>query len=159
VDLQKDPYMMNREEQHFAEEVGLFFEQVGLSRTDGRILGWLLIADPPDQTMMDIVEALQVSKSSVSTSTRALIQFGMVERVSKPGERRDDYRLRPNLWTHLMQLRLDQSRAFQNLAERGLDLLADAPPERRHHLEEMRELYRFFERILEECLEERKSKE
>jgi DNA-binding transcriptional regulator GbsR (MarR family) len=147
------------DEQHFAEEVGLFFEQVGLSRTDGRILGWLLVADPPDQTMMDIVEALQVSKSSVSTSTRALIQFGMVERVSKPGERRDYYRLRPNLWIYLMQLRLDQSRSFRNLAERGLDLLQDAPPERRQHLEEMRELYTFFESVLEEWLEERKAKD
>ena len=38
------------EEQRFVEEVGIVFEQTGLPRMAGRILGWLLISDPPHQS-------------------------------------------------------------------------------------------------------------
>ncbi|MCP5095569.1 MAG: MarR family transcriptional regulator, partial [Chloroflexi bacterium] len=47
--------------QYFVEDVGLFFEQVGLPRMSGKIMGWLLIADPPHQSMSELVEALQAS--------------------------------------------------------------------------------------------------
>ena len=46
------------EKQHFAEEVGLFFERSGMTRMAGRILGWLLVCDPPHQTLNDLAEAL-----------------------------------------------------------------------------------------------------
>jgi len=38
------------EEKHFVEEVGIFFEQTGMPRMAGRILGWLMISNPPHQT-------------------------------------------------------------------------------------------------------------
>jgi DNA-binding transcriptional regulator GbsR (MarR family) len=78
-------------ELHYVEEFGLFWEQMGLPRMTGRILGWLLICDPPEQTMTDLTEVLQASKSSISTGTRMLIQFGFIERISLPGERKDYY--------------------------------------------------------------------
>ena len=34
------------EEIHFIEDIGLYFEQMGLPRMAGRILGALLISDP-----------------------------------------------------------------------------------------------------------------
>ena len=80
----------------FLEDFALHMEHHGLPRMAGRILAWLLICDPPEQSMPDLVEVLQASKSSVSTMTRHLIQFGMIERVSLPGERRDFYRAMPD---------------------------------------------------------------
>ena len=35
------------EAQHFIEDISLYFEQMGLPRTAGRVLGVLLIYDPP----------------------------------------------------------------------------------------------------------------
>ena len=35
----------------YVEDFGLYFEQFGLARTAGRMLGWLLVCDPPHQTM------------------------------------------------------------------------------------------------------------
>ena len=74
-------------EQQFTEDFGLFFEHLGVPRMAGRILAWLLICDPPEQTMQDLVDALGASKSSISTMTRLLMNFGLIERLSLPGER------------------------------------------------------------------------
>lgn len=138
--------------QQYIEEFGLFAEQIGLTRMAGRILAWLLICDPPHQTMNDLVEALQASKSSISTTTRLLITFGMLERISLPGERRDYYRLVPDLWTTAMERSAQQFVGFRKMAERGLALLADAPPERSRRLQEMFDLYQFIGREFPEIL-------
>lgn len=138
--------------QQYIEEFGLFAEQIGLTRMAGRILAWLLICDPPHQTMNDLVDALQASKSSISTTTRLLITFGMLERISLPGERRDYYRLVPDLWTTAMERSAQQFVGFRKMAERGLVLLADAPPERSRRLQEMFDLYQFIGREFPEIL-------
>ena len=54
-------------EKQFAEEVGIVFEQTGLPRMAGRILGWLLIAEPPHQSTEQLINALMASKGSIST--------------------------------------------------------------------------------------------
>lgn len=141
------------EYRRYAEEVALQFEQAGLSRTVGRIFGWLLICDPPHQTMDDLVDGLGISKSSVSVATRFLIESGLVQRLSLPGERRDYYCVAENVWTTLMRQRMSQLVAFRKLAEQGLQMLADQPAERRKRLREMRDLYAFFEEEIPDLLD------
>lgn len=133
-----------REEQKYIEEFGLYWEQLGLPRMTGRILAWLLICDPPEQTMNDLTEVLQASKSSISTGTRMLIQFGFIERISLPGERRDYYRLLPHLWSRLLAEKQNMFTDFLQLAERGLALIDESDVARRERLEEMRALYAFM---------------
>ena len=82
----------------YVEDFGLYFEQFGLARTAGRMLGWLLVGDPPHQTMDELVEVLQVSKSSISTTSRLLMYIGLVSKVSFPGERKDFYRISDDAW-------------------------------------------------------------
>lgn len=149
------------EEKHFVEEVGIVFEQTGLPRMAGRILGWLLISDPPHQSTDELVEALMASKGSISTMTRLLIQIGLIERLSLPGVRHDYFRLQPDAWQHMIRRGLvDEIRMVRQLAERGLELLADKTPLTRQWLEEMRDVYTFLERefptLLERWEQERK---
>ena len=133
---------------HYIEEFGLFFEQFGLPRTAGRMLGWLLVCDPPHQTMDELTEVLQVSKSSVSTTSRMLIQSGLVEKVSFPGVRKDFYRVSDDAWVQAWSARNAQTMAMRQLAKRGLDLLPDDAPERRIRLQTMHDLYEFLEEEL-----------
>ncbi|TES89068.1 MAG: MarR family transcriptional regulator, partial [Dehalococcoidia bacterium] len=53
---------LQAEEKQFAEEVGIVFEQTGIPRMAGRILGWLLISDPPHQSTEQLTKALLASK-------------------------------------------------------------------------------------------------
>lgn len=135
-------------EQHFVEEVGLFFAQWGLPRMAGRILGWLLICDPPHQSMNELAGALHASKGSISTMTRLLTQYGLIERVALPHQRRDYVQVRPGIWTDALHQRMLATAAFRQLAERGLTLLADPDASRGERLREMRDIYAFFEREL-----------
>lgn len=82
------------EEKHFIEDISLYFEQMGIPRMAGRILGVLLIANPPEQSIDDLCEKLQASKSSASTSARLLSEMGLIERAPSPHPRRIYFRRR-----------------------------------------------------------------
>lgn len=137
----------------FVEETGLFFEQMGLPRMAGRVLGWLLISDPPHQTLHQLMETLAASKGSISTMTRLLIQVGLIERVSLPGHRRDYFRIKSRVWSQLLQQRMFQVTALRRLAEQGLDLLEGETSLVKQRLEEMHDVYAFFERELPALLD------
>ncbi len=149
------------EQQQFIEAVGLSFEQAGLPRMAGRILGWLLICDPPHQSPGELAEVLQASKGSISSMTRLLEQLGVIERLSLPGERRDYFRIRSESWAALFKRRMELVSNFRQLADRGLELLSEHTPEQRQRLDEMRNMYAFFEyevpRLLERWEQERRS--
>ena len=141
-------------EKNFVEEVGIVFEQTGLPRMAGRIFGWLLISNPPHQSTDQLAEALIASKGSVSTMTRLLIQIGLVERLSLPGVRHSYLRLRPDALRHMLKHGVeDEIKMFRQLAEHGLELLADETSLRRKWLEEMHDRYTFFEREFPALLE------
>ncbi len=141
VDKKEQQFELKR----FVEEVGLLFELSGMPRMAGRILGWLLIADPPHQSLTQLAEALQASKGSISTMSRFLIQAGIVDRVSLPGDRRDYFSIKLDAWTELIQQKTAQIKAIREIAERGLELLDGKPAQRRQRLEEMRDFHAFFE--------------
>jgi DNA-binding transcriptional regulator GbsR (MarR family) len=134
------------QELHFVEELALGFERQGLFRMAGRVIGWLLICDPPEQTFNQLAEVLQASKGSISTAMKFLVPSGIVERVSRPGERRDYYRCRPDAWYDLAREQSAQYRELRLLAERGLAQLADAPAARRERLQAMHDFYTWLER-------------
>ncbi len=148
---------MNQEqlfkEKHFVEEVGIFFEQSGLPRMAGRILGWLMISDPPHQTTDELTQSLLASKGSISTMTRLLIRIGLIERLSLPGQRRDYFRIKVGAWHQMLKDGLIQTTAFRQLIERGLELIEDKAHFNRQWLEEMRDMYAFFEREFPTLLE------
>jgi DNA-binding transcriptional regulator GbsR (MarR family) len=128
----------------YIEELTLVLEEVGLPRTSGRVLAWLLVCKPAEQTMNDLMDALQMSKSSVSAATQALIQYKLIERVSLPGERRDYYRMREGLWGKVMATQVDQTRHLREVAEKGLRMI-DGITTQTHHIEEMLDYARFLE--------------
>src|SRR6266702_2142594 len=82
----------SRDERQFADDVGFFWESAGGTRMAGRVLGALLLADPPEMSSAQLTSFLGVSSGSVSTATRELIRPGLVQRVRMPGERQDYFR-------------------------------------------------------------------
>jgi DNA-binding transcriptional regulator GbsR (MarR family) len=130
----------------FVDDTGLLLEAAGMPRIAGQVLGWLLVCEPEAQSLNDLSEALSISKASASTTTRMLTQFGLIERTLLAGDRRDYYRVADDAWHRFFQSRMATMHKLQRNAERGLQLLADAPPDRRARLERMRTLFAFLER-------------
>src|SRR2546427_1050967 len=132
----------------FANEMGMFYEDLGLPRAWGRVLGWLLVCEPDFQSAEDFANVLHGSRGSVSMTTKALIRSGMVERRTIRGDRRTYYRIRPESWTAVLEEQQQSTKRLRTLAERGLELLKEKEPEQRHRLEEMHSLMAFFEQEL-----------
>lgn len=129
------------EEKHFIEDIGLFFEQMGMPRMAGRILGALLISDPPAQSIIDLALKLKASKSSISIMARLLVEDGLVERVASPIPRRDYYRFKPGGWVLYMRQWMGLMSALHQITERGLDLMQSRPEEMRDRLQEAHDMF------------------
>lgn len=143
--------IMDEAKRGYVEEFGLLFEGFGVQRMVGRVLGALLVADPPEMSAEELAGALGASRGSISTATRMLVQIGLVDRVAKPGERRDYFRNKPGAWHELTWRRMAQIGVLREMAEKGLGVLGEesrAKPEVRLGLEEMRDFYAYCEREL-----------
>src|SRR4051812_1847807 len=79
----------------FVEEAGLMYAEMGLPPMAGRIIGWLLVCDPAQQTQADLAKSLQASKGSISTMLGVLLRIGIVKRARKPGDRKEYVQLPP----------------------------------------------------------------
>jgi DNA-binding transcriptional regulator GbsR (MarR family) len=144
---------LDPEAMQFVEDVGLLLERRGHPRMAGRILGWLLICDPPHQSIDELAEILDASKASISTMTRLLIQMDLLERVGLPGERRDYFRIKSGAWSELMREMMEEILMGRQLTERGLALLDGKPAELKQRLKEARAMYAFFEEEFPTLLE------
>jgi DNA-binding transcriptional regulator GbsR (MarR family) len=147
VDRRYDNVTGKRQDKHraFAEDLGILVEEMGLPPAAGRIWGWLLVCDPPHQTADQLADALGISLGSVSTMTRMLMQFGIVERIGLPGERKRFYRFNSRGFSSLLKLKQDQTSRIREWTERGLALLDGESEEAKLRLRLSREFYAVFE--------------
>jgi hypothetical protein len=129
----------------FVEDVALFWESQGVPRIAGRIFGLLLICEPPFRSASQIADELGVSKGSVSSMTRLLLETGSIETVAVPGERGRFFGLTPDGLERKLERRVQSMVSFRGLAERGLELVE---PNRGDRLRRVVSLYAFMEREL-----------
>ena len=134
--------------QGYLERWGMLFELLGATRMMGRVLGWLLVCDPPEQSAGDIAQAVGASAGSVSTTTRALTQAGMVERLGIPGERSAHFRVRSGVWGQLLRKRMSYIVSMRDLVEEGLELGAGEKEDSTLRLRELGSYCSFIEREL-----------
>jgi DNA-binding MarR family transcriptional regulator len=121
----------------FVDATGVWISKsYGMPQMTGRVLGWLLVCDPVEQTAAQLAEALDASKGSISGATGMLVRARLVDRLHVRGERADRFRLRPEAWDEQVrdQPATDEART---LLARGLEALAGEPPARRARLEEL----------------------
>ena len=128
----------------FVEEFGTYFAGFGLSRATGLIWAYLLISDPPEQSTSALMGALHVSKASVSTGGRQLASLGAIRRTHKRGEREWRHTADPTMFSTLLKAKVREYTNMRLLLERGLDAIGDDPA-RRRNIEEMRDIFAFYE--------------
>jgi DNA-binding MarR family transcriptional regulator len=133
---------MSPDEAEFVDRMGLFFETLGASRTMGRVYGWLMICDPPQQSLSELAAALSVSKASVSTVARQLQEGGMIERLPSAA-RQHRYRITPGGFTHVLNVQLTLMGSGIHAADFGLQLLGDDRAEQRERLQDFRDFCEF----------------
>ncbi|SEG91430.1 DNA-binding transcriptional regulator GbsR, MarR family [Nonomuraea solani] len=135
-------------ELEFVDDVAGFFAREGMPLIAGRVIGWLLISDPPEQSAAELADVLRVSRSSISSATRLLTPSGLVKGVRRRGDRQEYFRIEPDGWSRMLAARYAKTAAFREITEAGLRTLANGTSERRERLAGVNELYRFLEEEL-----------
>ena len=127
----------------FVDAMGEWWaKSYGIPRMTGRVLGWLLVCDPAEQTAAQLAEELGASKGSISGATGMLVRAGLVDRLHVRGERADRFRIRPEAWDE--QIRDQGASQARSLVAMGLEALDGEPAARRARLEELDVFYTWW---------------
>ena len=121
----------------FADHMGRFYAtRYAFPPMTGRLIGYLAVCDPPEQTIAELADALLASRSAITGAAKALETLHVIRRSRSAGERMD--RIRIDLSSpEAMGMDIAEYQELGQLAREGLEVLKDAPPERRAVLLEM----------------------
>jgi DNA-binding transcriptional regulator GbsR (MarR family) len=143
------------DERRFAEEMATSMAQLGVTPAFAKLLGWLLICDPPQQSSVQLAQALDLSKGSVSTGMRMLERTGFVRRVPAQG-RGHAYELKPDALINVSNAAASYATIRASI-ERGLQLLRaqgiDETTDRARRLRVTRDFYLFVEREVPQLID------
>jgi hypothetical protein len=121
----------------FADHMGRFYaRRYAFPPMVGRLIGYLSVCDPPAQTIAELADALLASRSAIAGAVKAVETMRVVRRTRSAGERMDRVRIDLNS-PEMMGMDTTEYEELGALAREGLDVLRDAPPERRAVLLEM----------------------
>jgi DNA-binding transcriptional regulator GbsR (MarR family) len=138
--------------ERFVEELGLMAFDSGTPRAMVRVLGWMVVCEPPEQSAADIQAGLKLSAGAVSAATRMLTGLGYLERLAYPGDRHIYYRLRPGGWDRALEARLRTMTQLREVADRAL---TSAGGQRHERLQDLHDVSAWFEDQIEELLTKR----
>jgi hypothetical protein len=80
----------------FADHAGRYYAEVyTIPPVAGRLLGYLAVCDPAEQTIADLAEALLASRSAITGGVKLLETLHAVRRTRAAGERVDRVTLDP----------------------------------------------------------------
>jgi hypothetical protein len=113
----------------FVESMGMYFENQGIPRIGGRILGLLMIAHKP-LSAEDIARILKVSRASVSTNMRPLTISGMVDKTSPLHDRTTYFVFSEAALEQRMVVGIQSAVVFKKAAELGFAALPAQDPAR-----------------------------
>lgn len=75
----------------------------GLNKTMAQIHALLMIS-PKSLTTEDIMEELSISRGNANMNIRALLDWGIISRVSVPGERKEYFKSEKDVWALARQV-------------------------------------------------------
>lgn len=136
--------MTEEELKHETEDIGLAFDKLGLPPMAGRVLAYLMISEPPYRSFDEIVDHLQASKSSISTTLKYLEGVEMITYKTFPGDRRRYFVVAPDRWVAQINIH-KKFRTMVNILNHVLEIRSGQDKELSPGLKDVRDMYLYFE--------------
>jgi DNA-binding transcriptional regulator GbsR (MarR family) len=136
--------MPNAEELAFTDQMAAFYaREYGFPPIAGRVLGYLLICDPAEQSIAELSEALLASRSAITGAVALLSSHRAVRRTRTAGNRMDHVTIDRQALdpTGFAEAAYRDQAA---LARQALALLEEGPSLRRSMLEEAAAFFDFL---------------
>jgi len=116
--------------QQFISSWGAFGTHWGINRTMAQIHALLLISPDP-LTQDDIMEELNISRGNTNMNIRELINWGLVDRVILPGERKEFFTAEKDIWKVVKQIVKERKKRELDPMLKLLDQLEDVEGDKR----------------------------
>jgi DNA-binding transcriptional regulator GbsR (MarR family) len=133
----------------WVERVAMYLSADGVPPMAGRILGWLMICDRPEQTAAETCAAIGGSRASFTTNVRVLLTMGLVSRRTKPGERTGYYRVVDNAWERVVRRQIAGLSEFREVTRDGLALVGGASSQRAARIREAHEVFEWMAKVFD----------
>ena len=121
---------LNEAKQQFISSWGAFGTHWGINRTMAQIHALLLISPEP-LTQDDIMEDLDISRGNTNMNIRELINWGLVERMLIPGERKEYFSAEKDIWKVVKQIVKERKKRELEPMLQLLDKLEDVEGDKR----------------------------
>jgi DNA-binding transcriptional regulator GbsR (MarR family) len=147
-----------RHQKELVEKLGQTYDKEGFQPIAGRILGLLTIMDKEQFTFDEIVEELQISKSSASNALKLLEIRELIEYVTKSGDRKRYFQIKkPDKFALIDEHKVKLKKTSEYL-QKILDLKADKNSGNALFISNMIDMLDFFNEKFEELKKEYISK-
>jgi hypothetical protein len=138
---------MNERESAFVEEMGQYLASLSMTPMAGRMLAWLLICDPAEQTAAGLAADLRASRGAISGAAQALESAGFIRRSRRRGDRREYFSIPPGAMRTLVSGAGAMYHRMAVIASHGIGVVADLPPPKRERIEEFHDFVAFVEQV------------
>jgi DNA-binding transcriptional regulator GbsR (MarR family) len=119
----------------------------GISRTMAEVHALLYITGAPMCTD-EIMERLGVSRGNVSMSVRSLLEWGVIEKVRHPGDRKEYFQAEQDVWSMLRAIARERIKREVDPLLDALDEIGELAPEvEGQSQEEIRSLHKRLDEI------------
>jgi len=144
----------------FVQTWGALGSQWGINKTMAQIHALLMVAAEP-LSMEDIMEELQISRGNASMNLRALMDWGIIYKEYKPGERREFFTSEKDLDELAVKIAQERSKreikpALKVLKEVSSSVKVETSAEAKHFADQTTKLYDFVlkaDNMLEKSIE------
>ena len=110
----------------FVESWGEMGTAWGINKTMARIHAFLMIAET-SVTTDAVMKELAISRGNANMNLRALVDWGLIRRVSHPGERKEYFQSEKDVWTMCCRIaRERKKREIEPVLASLQDCLAEA---------------------------------
>ena len=121
----------------FADHMGrLYARRYSFPPMVGRLVGYLAVCDPPQQSIGELAETLLASRSAITAAVNSLETMHVLSRSRSAGERMDRVRLDMSS-PESRGMDVSEYEELGQMAREGLEVLRDAPRERQAILLEL----------------------
>lgn len=130
----------------FVEDFGQALTDAGVPRMPARVFAAVLASPSGSLTAHDLTEILRISPAAVSGAVRYLAQVDLVQRLRRPGERRDHFVVRTDNWYEMVSNQDKRYRDLLGTLSDGIDAVGRDTPAG----ERLQETYEFFAYLADE---------
>lgn len=114
----------------FIASWGAFGTHWGINRTMAQIHALLLVSAEPI-TQDDIMAELNISRGNVNMNIRELIDWGLVDRILLPGERKEHFSAEKDIWKVAVQIVKERKKRELEPMAKLLDQLSEVEGDKR----------------------------